>query len=172
MRPRLPGSRRCGAAASLAPFRAVALRARRLPRTAPPPPAATSPRRNVPGAARRERVTAVRHRARCAGRRAKDRLTVPERRALSGSAPPASTVLRIPLRGTRLRRAVDPGDLCRPSGPDGEGQAGGQARNARRTSAASQRSTAAAGWKLSWLVDCCLGVRRWSSAPPPHQDEK
>jgi hypothetical protein len=27
---------------------------------------------------------------------------------------------RIPLRGTRLRRAVDPGDLCPPSGPDGE----------------------------------------------------
>jgi hypothetical protein len=52
-------------------------------------------------------------------------------RALSGLAPPASTVLRIPLRGTRLRRAVDPGDLCQPSGPDGEGQATGQARNAR-----------------------------------------
>jgi hypothetical protein len=48
-----------------------------------------------------------------------------------GRAPPASTVLRIPLRGTRLRRAVHPGDLCRPSGPDGEGQAKGQARNAR-----------------------------------------
>jgi len=40
-------------------------------------------------------------------------------------------VLRIPLRGTRLRRAVDPGDLCQPGGPDGEGQAGGQARDAR-----------------------------------------
>jgi len=40
-------------------------------------------------------------------------------------------VLRIPLRGTRLRRAVDPGDLCQPSGPDGEGQARGQACNAR-----------------------------------------
>ena len=26
------------------------------------------------------------------------------------------TVLRIPLRGTCLRRAVDPGDLCRPAG--------------------------------------------------------
>jgi hypothetical protein len=32
---------------------------------------------------------------------------------------------------TRLRRAVDPGDLCQPSGPDGEGQAEGQARDAR-----------------------------------------
>jgi hypothetical protein len=37
------------------------------------------------------------------------------------------TVLRIPLRGTRLRRAVNPGDLYRPSGRDGEGQAKGQA---------------------------------------------
>jgi hypothetical protein len=46
-----------------------------------------------------------------------------ERRTLSGLAPPASTVLRIPLRGMRLRRAVDPGDLCQPSGPDSEGQA-------------------------------------------------
>jgi hypothetical protein len=53
------------------------------------------------------------------------------RRALSGLAPPASTVLRIPLRGTRLRRAVDPGDLCPSSGPNGEGQARGQARSAR-----------------------------------------
>jgi hypothetical protein len=40
-------------------------------------------------------------------------------------------VLRIPLRGTRLRRAVDPGDLCQPTRPDGEGQARGQARPAR-----------------------------------------
>jgi len=40
----------------------------------------------------------------------------PERRALSGSAPPASTVLRIPLRGTRLRRAVDPGASADPAG--------------------------------------------------------
>ena len=40
----------------------------------------------------------------------------PERRALSGSAPPASTVLRIPLCGTRLRRAVDPGATADPAG--------------------------------------------------------
>jgi hypothetical protein len=84
----------------------------------PPYPAAapTAPRPN-------------RHpRARCADRRENVTVTGAERRALSGSASPASTVLRIPLRGTRLRRAVDPGDLCRPSGPDGEGQARGQAR--------------------------------------------
>ena len=42
--------------------------------------------------------------------------TGPERRALSGLAPPASTVLRIPLRGTRLRRAVDPGASASPAG--------------------------------------------------------
>jgi hypothetical protein len=39
-------------------------------------------------------------------------LTKPERSALSGLAPPASTVLRIPLREARLRHAVDPGDFC------------------------------------------------------------
>ena len=33
-----------------------------------------------------------------------------------GSAPPASTVLRIPLRGTHLRRAVDPGSSADPAG--------------------------------------------------------
>jgi hypothetical protein len=72
-----------------------------------------------------------RARAGCADRREDVTASGPERRALSGLAPPASTVLRIPLRGTRLRRAVDPGDLCQPSGPDGEGQARGQARSAR-----------------------------------------
>jgi len=36
------------------------------------------------------------------------------RRAGYGAAPPAPRVLRIPLRGTRLRRAVDPGDRCSP----------------------------------------------------------
>ncbi len=46
------------------------------------------------------------------------------------AGPSSLTVLRIPLRGTRLRRAVDPGDLCQPSGPDGEGQA--EARPGRR----------------------------------------
>jgi hypothetical protein len=89
------GSPRCGAAASLAPFRAVALRARRLPRTAPPAPAAAVPRRNVPDAARRELVPAAMPApgAPIAGRKSQG--PGPERRALSGSAPPASTVLRI-----------------------------------------------------------------------------
>ncbi len=48
-----------------------------------------------------------------------------ERRALSGSAPPASTVLRV--RAPRGRACGASG----PSGPDGEGQAEGQARNER-----------------------------------------
>jgi hypothetical protein len=53
---------------------------------------------------------------RCACRR--ENVTAPgsERRALSGSTPPPSRA---------------PGDLCRPSGPDGEGQAKGQAQEAR-----------------------------------------
>jgi hypothetical protein len=57
--PGSPGSRRSGAAASLAPFRAVALRARRLPRTAPAPPAVTAPRRNSPWAALHNQDQAV-----------------------------------------------------------------------------------------------------------------
>ena len=39
---------------------------------------------------------------------------------------------------TRLRRAVDPGDLCQPSGPDGEGQAEGQAPRARGETSVSR----------------------------------
>jgi hypothetical protein len=62
MRPESPGSRRCGAAASLAPFRAAALRARRLPRTASPAPAAASPRRNAPDAAPNEQARPSRSR--------------------------------------------------------------------------------------------------------------
>src|SRR2546429_9063906 len=55
----------------------------------PPPPPAPRPGRHP--------------RARRADRREDATATGPERRALSGLAPPASTVLRIPLRGTRLR---------------------------------------------------------------------
>jgi hypothetical protein len=108
--------------------------ARRLPRTGIPgdrPPAvpAVHPRcrarqHHGQGRQRRTECTCRRENVTATGAGA-------ERRALSGLAPPASTMLRIPLRGTRLRRAVDPGDLCQPSGPDGEGQAKGQARRAR-----------------------------------------
>ena len=111
-------------------LRTQALRRGELPRTAPPvtgclrSPPYPLPRPPAPRPGRQ-------HRAKCADRRKDVIATGPERRALSGLAPPTSTMLRIPLRGTRLRRAVDPGDLCQPSGPDGEGQARGQARNAR-----------------------------------------
>src|SRR5579859_8207438 len=84
--------------------------------------------------------------ARYAGQRAEGQLTEPERRALSELAPPASTVLHIPLRGTRLRCAVDPGDLRQPSGPDGEGQAEGQARSARTANLRSGRHWDMAGY--------------------------
>ena len=122
-----PGTRRCGAAASPRPSDASPT-ARRLPRTAPP---VTGRLRSPPypaaaPASTTTRRSTARQGAPIAGEMSRG--TGPERRALSGLAPPASTVLRIPLRGTRLRRAVDPGDLCQPSGPDGEGQAGGQAR--------------------------------------------
>src|SRR6266568_473945 len=115
-RPGSPGSRRCGATASLAPFRAVALRARRLLRTAAPLPAAAGPRRHDLRyrATRAGPSVTFAPGAQVAGRRVSG--TGPERHALSGSAPPASTVLRIPLRGTRLRRAVDPGASTDPAG--------------------------------------------------------
>jgi hypothetical protein len=38
----------------------------------------------------------------------------PARRAGYGAAPPASRVLRIALRATALRAALDPGDHCGP----------------------------------------------------------
>ena len=104
-----------------APSRAAARRADA------PHPAAARTRRNAPWVMRSASWPGRSSRTGCADRRMKGHSAGPERRALSGSAPPASTVLRIPLRGTRLRRAVDPGDLGRPSGPDGEGQARGQA---------------------------------------------
>jgi hypothetical protein len=93
-------------------------------------------------------TTALRHAcARCAGSREDVIATGPDRRALSGLAPPASTVLRIPLRGTRLRRAVDPEDLCQPSGPDGEGQAKRPGpERARRTSGVT---------RIGWETDKC-----------------
>jgi hypothetical protein len=59
------------------------------------------------------------------------------RRAGYGAAPPASRVLRIALRATALWAALTP-ETCQPSGPDGEGQATGQALGrVRHTSAIS-----------------------------------
>jgi hypothetical protein len=56
-----------------------------------------------------------------------------ERRTLSGLAPP--TVLRIPLRGTRLRRAVDPGDSASPAGLTARARPEARPERARRTHA-------------------------------------
>ncbi len=58
------------------------------------------------------------------------------------------------LRGTRLRRAVDPGDLCQPSGPDGKGQARGQARNARGEPPDKRLGTSVAITLLTGTTDC------------------
>jgi hypothetical protein len=74
-------------------------------------------------------------RARCGGRQENVPATGAERHALSGPAPPASTA--------RRRRAVDPGDLCQPGGPDGEGQARGQA--GRRAANLHRLPTAGSG---------------------------
>ena len=104
--------------------------ARRLPRTAspvtgrlrsPPYPAAApasttakpSPSRRSPDVAKMSRRRG-RNAAHCPGRPLR-----PQR------------CFAFRCAGTRLRRAIDPGDLCRPSGPDGKGQARGQARQPR-----------------------------------------
>src|ERR1700735_5869527 len=55
---------------------------------------------------------------------------------LPGPVPSASTVLRIPLRGTRPAAARDPGAFTGLSGPDGQGQARGQGQDARAALAA------------------------------------
>ncbi len=61
----------------------------------------------------------------------------------TGAAPPASTVLRIPLRGTRLRRAVDPGDRCGPWEQEERAGPGLPPRCARRAKPGRWRATRA-----------------------------
>jgi hypothetical protein len=74
-------------------------------------------------------------RQRRAERRENVTATRAERRALSGLAPPASRAPEDRFQPLRRNDLQDPplsaGDLCQPSGPDGKGQARGQARNAR-----------------------------------------
>ncbi len=97
-------------------LRTRALRTRAAAAHGIPATGRTGPRRNAPFAAPHEqdRADALAPGAPAAGR--KITCAGAERRALSGLAPPASTVLRIPLRGTRLRRAVDPGASASPAG--------------------------------------------------------
>ena len=51
-------------------------------------------------------------------RRLRRRCPCVRRAKAYGAAPPASRVLRIALRATALRAALDPGDLCGPSGQE------------------------------------------------------
>src|SRR5215469_16458806 len=85
--------------------------------------------------------------ARCAGPRAQKEAASPPliflaRRAGYGAAPPASRVLRIALRATALRAALDPGDHCGPWGQE-ERQAQACPRAARGAQTRRWRATAA-----------------------------
>ena len=116
--------------------------ARRLPRTVP---LVTGRSRSppYPAAARQHHGQGRQLRAKCAGSRKDVTASGPERRALSGPVPPASTVLRIPLRGTRLRRAVDPGASTGPAGltATARPKAGPQLRAANLRAAGHDGST-------------------------------
>ena len=128
------GSRRCGAAAFAAPFGrkpygATSCRAR-LPRHRPQPVPAVTPR------CRATRAGPGRHaRAECAVRRAKGhshragmpRIIQVGPSSVKGTRRSFLTASQKGSSGPTLERR----SLCRPSGPDGEGQARGQARNAR-----------------------------------------
>jgi hypothetical protein len=109
-------------------LRTRALRPRQLPRTASPPPAATGPHRNAPGVARREpvRPSGIAPGMPRAGRKAR-----PGRNAThcpGRSLPRQGRACGASPRRWAQAPTLDPGDLYRPSGPDGEGQAEGPAR--------------------------------------------
>ena len=61
---------------------------------------------------------------------------LPARRAGYGAAPPAPRVLRIALRATALRAALDPGDHCGPWGQEQRAGPGLPPRRARRANPA------------------------------------
>ena len=125
------GSRRCGAAAFAAPFGrkpygATSCRAR-LPRHRPQPVPAVTPR------CRATRAGPGRHaRAECADRRAKGhshrdgtpRIVQVGPSSVKGTRRSFLTASQKGSSGPTLERR----SLCRPSGPDGKGQARGQAR--------------------------------------------
>jgi len=133
------GSRRSGAAAFAAPFGrkpygATSCRAR-LPRHRPQPVPAVTPR------CRATRAGPGRHaRAECADRHVKGhnhqagtpRIVQVGPSSVKGTRRSFLTASQKGSSGPTLERR----SLCRPGGPDGEGQARGQARNAWRTSAA------------------------------------
>ncbi len=131
---RVAGSRRCGAAASPAsfgrrPYGRGGCRAR-LPRHPPQPvPAVTSPmRRGAVGVGRH----ASRRVRRTPGESHRHRAGTP--RIVRGGPSVVKGTRRSFLTASQKRSpgpTLERRSLCRPGGPDGEGQARGQARNAR-----------------------------------------
>ena len=128
------GSRRCWAAAFAAPFGrkpygATSCRAR-LPRHRPQPvPAVTAPMPRHTSRARPSRSRRVR-RSPCEGhshRAGTPRIVQVGPSSVKGTRRSFLTASQKGSSGPTLERR----SLCRPSGPDGEGQARGQARNAR-----------------------------------------
>jgi hypothetical protein len=141
---RAPSADRCGAqpvrrATGTGSFRralwAEARQARRLPRTAPRRPAACGPRRSslprppAPRPGRSRRAECATNRESVTATRAGTPRIV---RAGPSSVKGTRRSFLKPLRRNDLRDPpLSAGDLCQPSGPDGKGQAGGQARSAR-----------------------------------------
>ena len=142
------GSRRCGAAAFAAPFGrkpygATSCRAR-LPRHRPQPVPAVTPRcraheqgqavtlaPSAPIAVRKVTATGT----------GTPRIVRVGPSSVKGTRRSFLTASQKGSSGPTLERR----SLCRPSGPDGEGQATGQARNARRTSTYNNASEASEG---------------------------
>jgi hypothetical protein len=73
----------------------------------------------------------------------------PARRPCYGAAPPAPRVLRIALRATALRAALDPGDLCGPLGQEERAGPGLPPRCARRANP-RWRGRRDSTWKGTW----------------------
>ena len=129
-----PGSHRCGAAASVAPFGrkpcgATSCRAR-LPRHRPQWVPAVTPRCRATqaGPCRHARAGCADHRAKGHSHRAgTPRIVQVGPSSVKGTPRSFLTASQKGSSGPTLERR----SLCRPSGPDGEGQARGQARNAR-----------------------------------------
>jgi hypothetical protein len=109
-----------------------------------PVTAAACPRRNVPMPRYTSRTRPSRSHQVC---RSPYKVTVtgPERRAIVRVGPSSVKGTRRSFLTASQKRSSGPTlehrrYLCRPSGPDGEGQARGQARSARRTSVGRQLS--------------------------------
>ena len=145
-------------------LRAEALRRDELPRTAAPAPAAAGPRRHA--RCRATRAGPGRHaRAECADRRAKGhshrdgtpRIVQVGPSSVKGTRRSFLTASQKGSSGPTLERR----SLCRPSGPDGEGQARGQARNARGEPKAAQASSEESNLALCFAREGARQHRLW-----------